>query len=59
MVERGENWYEHSLITNPWGELKPYLGEDSKHININVDVEEINTMRNHIPSLSHDKAFEF
>ena len=34
-------------------------GADSGFINVNINLEEVNSARNRIPSLSHDRAFEF
>ena len=58
-VEGGGQCYGHSLIINPWGEVLADAGADSGFINVNIDLEEVDSTRKRIPSLSHDKAFEF
>ena len=58
-VEGGGECYGHSLIINPWGEVLADAGADSGFINVNIDLEEVDSTRKRIPSLSHDKAFEF
>ena len=58
-VEGGLECYGHSLIINPCGEVLADAGEDSEFININIDLEEVDSKRNRILSLSHEKAFEF
>tara|TARA_B110000091_G_C13726462_1_gene437069 strand:+ start:27 stop:857 length:831 start_codon:yes stop_codon:yes gene_type:complete len=58
-VEGGGKCYGHSLIINPWGEVLADAGADSGFINVNIDLEEVDSTRKRIPSLSHDKAFEF
>ena len=58
-VEGGGECYGHSLIINPWGEVLADAGADSGFINVNIDLEEVDSTRKCIPSLSHDKAFEF
>ncbi|HIB93430.1 MAG TPA: carbon-nitrogen hydrolase family protein, partial [Candidatus Lambdaproteobacteria bacterium] len=34
-------------------------GADSGFINVNINLEEVDSARSRIPSLSHDKSFEF
>ena len=58
-VEGGGESYGHSLIINPWGEILADGGADSGFINVNINLEEVNSARTRIPSLSHDRAFEF
>ena len=58
-VEGGGESYGHSLIINPWGEILADAGSDSGLINANIDLEEVNSARMRIPSLRHDKTFEF
>jgi predicted amidohydrolase len=58
-VEGGGECYGHSLIINPWGEVLADAGADSGFINVNIDLEEVDSTRKRIPSLSNDKAFEF
>ena len=58
-VEGGGSGYGHSLIINPWGEILADAGADSGFINVNINLEEVDSARKRIPSLSHDKAFEF
>ena len=58
-VEGGGECYGHSLIINPWGEVLADAGADSGFINVNIDLAEVDSTRKRIPSLSHDKVFEF
>ena len=58
-VEGGGECYGHSLIINPWGEVLADAGAASGFINVNIDLEDVDYTRNRIPSLRHDKAFEF
>ena len=58
-VEGGGESYGYSLIINPWGEILADAGSDSGLINANIDLEEVNSARMRIPSLRHDKSFEF
>ena len=58
-VEGGGESYGHSLIINPWGEILVDGGADSGFINVNINLEEVNSARNRMPSLSHDRAFVF
>lgn len=58
-VEGGGESYGHSLIINPWGEILADAGSDSGLINANIDLEEVNSARMRIPSLRHDKSFQF
>ena len=58
-VEGGGECYGHSLIINPWGEVLADAGADSGFINVNIDLEDVDSTRKRIPSLSNDKAFEF
>ena len=47
------------MIINPWCEVLAEVGVDSGFINVNIDLEEVDSTSKLIPSLSHDKAFEF
>ena len=58
-IEGGGESYGHSLIINPWGEILADRGVDSRFINVIINLEEGNSARNRIPSLSHDRTFEF
>ena len=58
-VEGGGESYGYSLIINPWGEILADAGSDSGLINANIDLEEVNSARMRIPSLRHDKSFQF
>ena len=58
-VEGGGESYGYSLIINPWGEVLADAGSDSGLINANIDLEEVNSARMRIPSLRHDKSFQF
>ena len=56
-VEGGGECYGYSVIINPWGEVLADAGADSGFINVNIDLEEVDSTCNPIPSLSKDKAF--
>ena len=58
-IEGGGESYGHSLIINPWGEILADGGVNSGFINVNINLEEVNSARVRIPSLSHDKSFKF
>ena len=58
-IEGGGESYGHSLIINPWGEILADGGTISGFINVNINLEEVNSARCRIPSLSHEKSFNF
>ena len=58
-VEGGGESYGYSLIINPWGEILADAGSDSGLINAKIDLEEVNSARMRVPSLRHDKSFQF
>ncbi|MBC8258734.1 MAG: carbon-nitrogen hydrolase family protein [SAR324 cluster bacterium] len=58
-VEGGGESYGHSLIINPWGEILADGEAESGFINVNIKLDEVDSARSRIPSLSHDKSFEF
>ena len=57
-VEGGGSGYGHSIIVNPWGEVISDAGEGKGIIYATINLDEVDTARRKIPSLSHDKAFE-
>ncbi|MDB3944927.1 carbon-nitrogen hydrolase family protein [Gammaproteobacteria bacterium] len=57
-VDGGGASYGHSLIINPWGEILADGGDQVGVINAVIDLDEVGTARQRIPSLRHDKSFD-
>lgn len=53
----GRKTFGHSLIINPWGEILADAGEGIGVITAEINMEEVVTVRNRIPSLLHDRPF--
>ncbi len=52
--------YGHSLIINPWGEVIEDLGGDSPGlVVVDMNMEEVVSARQQIPSLENERAFSF
>tara|TARA_Y100001960_G_scaffold320637_1_gene393878 strand:- start:2116 stop:2958 length:843 start_codon:yes stop_codon:yes gene_type:complete len=56
-VEGGGASYGHSLIINPWGEVIADGGNQVGVVSAVIDLDEVATARQRIPSLSHDRSF--
>ena len=56
-VTGGGASYGHSLIINPWGEILADGGDQVGVVSAVIDLNEVATARQRIPSLSHDRSF--
>tara|TARA_B100002052_G_scaffold173009_1_gene157452 strand:+ start:92 stop:949 length:858 start_codon:yes stop_codon:yes gene_type:complete len=56
-VTGGGASYGHSLIINPWGEILADGGDQVGVVSAVIDLDEVATARQRIPSLSHDRPF--
>jgi len=45
------------LIINPWGEILADGGDQVGVVSAVIDLDEVATARQRIPSLSHDRSF--
>ena len=57
--EMGRSTYGHSLIVSPWGEILCEAGTDPDVIFADIDPTQVAEARARMPSLQHDRAFEF
>ena len=55
----GRQTFGHSLIVDPWGAVLADAGTDSNIIFSEIDTEKSDIARDKIPSLSHDRNYEF
>jgi predicted amidohydrolase len=54
-IQGGGGGYGHSLVVNPWGEIISD-GGDKRGISLaEINLDEVQQVRNKIPSLTHDK----
>jgi predicted amidohydrolase len=53
----GQGSYGHSLIIDPWGEILADAGEAVGYITAEIDLDHLQSVRNRILSLSHDRPF--
>ena len=53
--ECGRTSYGHSLIVNPWGEIISDGGDKRSVTYAEIDLDEVELVRNKISSLTHDK----
>jgi predicted amidohydrolase len=51
--------YGHSLIVNPWGEIISDSGTNEGVTIAEIDTEMVRKIRQQLPSLEHDRDFEF
>ncbi len=56
--ETGRATYGHSLIISPWGEILAEAGTAPGWISADIDLQEVNNVRQKLPSLQHDRDFE-
>lgn len=56
--EGGRKTWGHSLIVDPWGKILADGGESPGIITADLDLSEIETTRNRIPSLTHDREYK-
>jgi predicted amidohydrolase len=50
--------FGHSLVVNPWGEVKADGGEAAGIVYAEIDVTRVAKVRGMIPSLTHDRGYE-
>ena len=55
IVQGGGGGYGHSLVVNPWGKIISDAGGKRGVSFANINLEEVQLVRNKIPSLTHDK----
>jgi len=53
----GAECFGHSLIIDPWGRVLADGGDAEGFIIADIDMSEVDTARNRIPALSHDRPF--
>ena len=51
--------YGHSLIVDPWGVVLADAGDDVGVIYSQININEVDIARNKIPSLKHDREYNF
>lgn len=56
---QGRKTYGHSMIVSPWGEVLAEAGTEEGIITADLDLDAVETVRNSIPSLQHDKTYTF
>ena len=57
--ESGRKTYGHSIIISPWGDvLAEADGLNKTVIYSNIETETLDTVRNRVPSLCHDRPFD-
>ena len=57
--EGGRKTFGHSLIVDPWGEVLADGGEGVGFITAEIDAAKVADARAKIPSLAHDRDFDF
>lgn len=56
--EDGRKTHGHSIIINPWGQVVGELGRDAPDLLVcDIDLQEVQTARKRVPSLSNDRQF--
>ncbi len=58
-VPGGGESYGHSLVVSPWGEVMADGGTEPGVVHASIDLDKVAEARGKVPSLSHDRAFEF
>ena len=53
----GGSCYGHSLIVDPWSEVLADGGTDEGFVSAELDMDAVDTARQRIPALSHDRMF--
>ncbi|MGH1353306.1 MAG: carbon-nitrogen hydrolase family protein [Methyloligellaceae bacterium] len=56
--ETGRATYGHSVIISPWGEILAEAGSSPGWISADIDLKQVKTIRQKLPSLQHDRDFE-
>tara|TARA_R110000868_G_scaffold66598_4_gene198323 strand:- start:3085 stop:3912 length:828 start_codon:yes stop_codon:yes gene_type:complete len=57
--ETGRETYGHSLIVAPWGEVIAEAGVETGFIMADIDPAAVASARARVPSLTHDRDFDF
>jgi len=55
----GRETYGHSLIINPWGEVLCEGTDDPSVLIVEIQMDEVETVRKKVPALQHDREFSF
>lgn len=55
--DQGRETYGHSLIVAPWGEVLADAGEDVGFVTATLDLSLVDTARQAVPALRHDRPF--
>ncbi|MDX2259954.1 MAG: carbon-nitrogen hydrolase family protein [Hyphomicrobiaceae bacterium] len=58
MHEHGRQTYGHSLVVSPWGEIIAEGGTEPAVIVADLDLAEVDRVRDRVPSLRHDRPFD-
>ena len=53
----GRSTYGHSLVVAPWGEVLVDMGEAQGVACVDIDLDDVKTARQRVPSLSHDRNY--
>lgn len=53
----GRETFGHSLIIDPWGEILADGGTNTGFIKAEIDMQKVNSIRQQMPSLEHDREF--
>ena len=56
-IEGGGESYGHSLVVDPWGEVVADGGTVPGVVRASIDIDQVESVRARIPSLSHDRAY--
>lgn len=51
--------YGHSLVVDPWGKILADGGTDTGIVYADIDIAEVEKVRARLPSLEHDRPFDF
>ena len=57
--EHGRETFGHSLIVSPWGEILAEGGTEPGVVAADIDLERLAEARARVPSLTHDRYFDF
>jgi len=57
-ISGGGESFGHSLVVDPWGTIVADGGEETGVVLCEIDVDQVATTRQRIPSLSHDKPYQ-
>ena len=53
----GRTTYGHSLIVNPWGEVVVDLGEKCDQVTVDINMEQVTSVRYQIRSLKNEREY--